>query len=56
MTRLAKDIMHNLIGTVLDTSMAQTELNQMEHDYGEGGEEAVQMVEKYLQDIQNKMW
>lgn len=55
MTRLAKDLLSNLIGMVLDVGQVEDELKQMEHDYGESGEEAVQMVEQYLRNIQNNL-
>ena len=51
MTRLAKDLLSNVIGEVIDMDRVRDELNQMEGDFGESGEEAYQQVEKYLNSI-----
>ena len=55
MTRLAKDLLSAVIGEVLDMERVETELNQFEGDYGESGKEAIEMVETYLKNIQNKL-
>jgi len=48
MTRLAKDILYNVLSEVIDQSICQEKLEEMDSNYEEYGEHSVEEAEKYI--------